>query len=230
MDKRGIACALLKGEALSACYPTDVIRASGDIDLFLPGKQREAFGRMMADLGFRLEKDIFSGQEGVDEYVSENGIHLEAHSAYFQRLTARQRKLLKERGFFSSELFERADEFSTLKPEAHLIYLVYHADKHLVNHGLTLRMLMDLTQFVNRYADEIDKNAFRAFISELGLTRLTNAVFCWCEKYLGMRRDFWRKTGPRRDFFVRLMMQSIKDERYICHAPQQWGACVLYTS
>ena len=212
MDKRGLVCALLKGEALSACYPADVIRASGDIDLYLPGKQREAFRQMMDDLSFTLQDDIISGQEGVDDYVSESGIHLEVHCTYFQRLSARQRKLLKEHGFFSSKLFERGGGYWTLKPEAHLVYLVYHADKHLVNHGLTLRMMMDLTQFVNRYADEIDQNAFRALISDLGLTRLTNAIFCWCEKYMGMRRDFWRKTGTGREFFVRLMLRSTADE------------------
>lgn len=212
MEKRGIKSAVLKGEAVNECYPPNVMRVSGDIDLYLPGKQREAFGQMMQELGFRLQKDVFTGQLGVDDYYSPEGIHLEVHSVYFQRLSAWQRKLLKERGFFSSAFFQRVGGYVTLKPEAHLLYMVYHADKHIISHGLALRMLMDLTQFVNRYADEIDKTAFQTFIRQLKLTRITNAIFCYCEKYLGMRRDFWRRTGPGMEFFLRLMMTPAKEE------------------
>ena len=70
MEKRGIQCAVLKGEAISECYPPDVIRVGVDVDLYLPGKQREAFGQMMQELGFRLQKDVFTGQLGVDDYFS----------------------------------------------------------------------------------------------------------------------------------------------------------------
>lgn len=212
MEKRGIKGAALKGEAVSDCYPPDVIRASGDIDLYLPGKQREAFALLMKDMGFRLHEDAFEGQPGVDDYYSPEGIHMEAHVVYFQRLSAWQRKLLKERGFFSTALFEQADGYVALKPEAHLLYMIYHADKHLIGHGVTMRMLMDIAQFVNRHAGEIDPAAFQAFIRQLKITRPTNAIFCYCEKYLGMRKGFWRKTGPRMEFFVRLMMTPTDEE------------------
>ena len=213
MEKRGIVCALLKGEAINSCYPPEVVRTSCDIDLYLPGKQREAFAAMMRDLGFRLGEDLFTGQLGVDDYWSEDGIHLEVHSVYFQRIGARQRKLLKERGFFSDALFERADGYVTLKPEAHLVYLIYHAAKHVVGHSVTLRMLMDLTQFVNRHAGSIDGEAFAALTRELGLTRIANAIFCFCEAHLGLRQGFWRKTGPRMDLPLRMMMMPTDEER-----------------
>ena len=214
MNKRGITAIALKGEAVNSCYPPDVTRVSGDIDLFLPGKQREAFANMMKELGYRLESDIFEGQRGVDDYVAHSGIHVETHFIYFQRLGARQRKILKERGFFSMALAAEQDGYVTLRPEAHLLYMVYHAGKHLICHSLTMRMLMDLAMFVNSHAEEIDWADFGDLIRQLHLNRIANALFCFCEKHLGMRTGLWKKNGPRMETPLRLMFKGPEKDRW----------------
>ena len=235
MNRRGIRAAVLKGVAVSECYPKDVVRTSGDIDLYVPGSQREAVSQMMREAGLSLASDLVNGQCGADTFVTSAGVCVEVHYIYFLRLSARQKKVLRRHGFFSADLFVPSAEgnYSVLRPEAHLFYLAYHAGKHMLAHTVTLRMLSDITMFVNRYADEIDGEAFRRLADELRYTRIFNALFCFCKKHLGMRKDFWRKSGCSMDFFVRLMFKSGEErswERFIDRGPEAWifyrGQCV----
>ena len=212
MEKRGIRAAVLKGIALENCYPAGVVRTSGDIDLYLPGPQRPAFTEMMADLGIERESSLQSGQTGVETYVTPAGVTIEAHYIIFYRLGARQRKLLREKGYFSDRFFVRGDDpeipYWTLSTTEHLFYLVYHSSKHLLSHDLAFRMLADLTVFVNRHGDEIDWPLLRQLLGELRLTRLANAQFCYCVKHLGMRSDCWARTGAPMEEALRAMLCS----------------------
>ena len=212
MEKRGIRAAVIKGIALDCCYPANTVRNSGDIDIFVPGKQRQAFTDMMQDMGYIRTKDIHNGQTGVDTYISPIRIQLEAHYIICYRMGARQRKLLREKGFFSDRFFVRGDDqeisYLTFSPTAHLLYLVYHTGKHLLNHTITFRMLADLTMHVNRYADQIEKEMLLDLLKQLSLMRMANALFCFCKRYLGMRQDFWKKTGTAMEMPLRLMMNN----------------------
>ncbi len=227
MNIRGIKAAELKGAAISECYPSRIVRTSGDLDLFVPGRQREAFTRMMEETGIERISDVTTGQCGVDTFGTAGGVRIEVHYLYFQRMSARQRGILRDRGYFSEEVIVPSADgrYCTLRPEVHLLYLIYHAGKHMLVHTITLRMLMDLTAFVNRYADEIDGAAFRRLIKELGFTRICNALMCFCMAHLGMRKDFWKRTGCPMDFFLRLMMNSGREpsaERFIRRMPETW--------
>ncbi|MBR4726857.1 MAG: nucleotidyltransferase family protein [Clostridia bacterium] len=227
MRSREIKAAVLKGAVINECYPPAVVRTSGDIDLFVPGRQREAFNRMMEELEIPMDRDMDHGQCGVDTYASAAGVLVEAHYLYFQRMSARQRKILRAAGCFSEDaVVPSADgRYCTLRPEMHLLYLIYHAGKHLMVHTITFRMLMDLTAFVNRYAPEIDAAAFRRMIRKLRFTRICNALMCFCMKHLGMRKDFWKKTGCSMEFFLRLMLNSGKElywEQFIRRMPIDW--------
>ena len=227
MRSRGIKAAVLKGKVINECYPANVVRTSGDIDLFVPGRQREAVDRMMADLHISIGRDMDHGQCGVDTFETAAGVRIEVHYLYFQRLSARQRKYLRAQGCFSEEaIVPSADgRYDTLRPDLHLLYLIYHAGKHLMVHTVTLHMLMDLTAFINRYAPEIDAAAFRRMIRKLRFTRICNALLCFCMKYLGMRRDFWKKTGCSMEPFLRLMFNAGQEtywEQYISRMPGDW--------
>lgn len=212
MKERGLRAALLKGMELERCYPAGTVRTSGDIDLFVPNKQRQAFMRMMAELGIPLISDIRSGQTGVDTYQTAAGAKLEVHFIIFYRLGAFQRKRLRELGFFSDRFFvPGGDEeiaYETFCPQAHLFYLLYHTIQHMLHQTLRLQMLADLTAYVNRHADSLDASALRDLLRELTLLRPANALLCYCARHLGMRQDFWPVSGPAMEFFLRFMMKS----------------------
>jgi hypothetical protein len=212
MEKRNIKAALLKGTALESCFPPGVVRTCGDIDIFVPGAQRQAFTQMMADMDIAQKSNIHNGQTGVDSYITPAGFEIEAHYIIYYRMGAFQRKLLRQNGYFSDRYFVPGDDpeipYQTFSPNAHLLYLVYHSSKHLLSHDLSFRMLADLTMYVNRYGEEIDWPAFQNLLKQLSLTRLANAQFCFCEDYLGMRSDCWKRTGPSMERFLRMMMCS----------------------
>ena len=212
MKKRGIRAALLKGLELESCYPAGCVRTSNDIDLFIPGKQRQAFSQMMRELNIPLESDVYHCQTGADTYQTAGGMKIEAHYILFYRMGAQKRKLLRELGFFSDRFFVPGGaaelDYETYCPQAHLLYLVYHTAQHLLTHNLRLQMLADLTVYVNRYAESIDASELQRTLNRLGLMRIANALFCFCVRYLGMRRDFWRRTGPTMEFMLRRMMDN----------------------
>lgn len=221
MEKRGIRGAVMKGTALENCYPPNVVRTSCDIDLYLPGAQRHAFTEMMADMGIPLAQDVQVGQTGVDSFITAAGVEIEAHYIIYYRMGARQRKLLREKGYFSDRFFVRGDDpeipFWTFSPDAFLLYLAYHSSQHLLTRDLTFRMLSDLTVFVNRHGDEIDWPTFRELLGELRITRLVNAQFCYCIKHLGMRSDLWQSTGAPMERTLEAMLRSCPE--YIWERP-----------
>ncbi len=214
IEKRGIKAAVMKGIALDNCYPANSVRTSSDIDIFVPGTQRQAFSDMMRDMGNTLVTNIHNGQTGVDTYVTPIKIELEVHYIIYYRMGARQRKLLRDNGFFSDRFFmpdgDQDISYLTFAPIAHLIYLLYHTGKHMLTHTLSFRMLADITMYVNRYADQIEKEKLLDLLKQLSLLRMSNALFCFCMRYLGMRQDFWKKTGPAMETALRQMMNNEK--------------------
>lgn len=211
MERRGIRAAVMKGVVLEDCYPPEVVRNSGDIDLYLPGSQREAFSAMMRDMGITLVSDINDSQDGVDVYHTPGNIEVEAHFIIYQFFTARQLRIMRKLGCFSAEgLVPFSSDVScyTLKPEDHLIYQLYHTSKHAMRHDMSYRMLTDLTMFVNRYADSIDWEKTRQLVRELNMTRASDALMGYCIRHLGMRPDCWPDAGRRMEWLMRLSLTS----------------------
>lgn len=215
MDRRGIRGAVLKGLAIERCYPPEVMRPSGDIDLFIPGNQRPAFSALMDELHMTLLSPLDRGQQGVDVYRTESGLEFEVHYIYFHFYTARQRSILQRLGCFSERCLVPGGDsdvrYDTVRPDLHLAYLIYHSAKHMLHHDLSLRMLSDLSMFINRYGDAIDPERFRRLTAELRMTRVTDALLCFCMKHLGMRTDFWQPQGRSREHLLRLCLTSPED-------------------
>ena len=213
-SRRGIRMAVIKGVVLEDCYPPDLIRNSWDIDLYIPDDQREAFNRIMQEQGMTLTSDIYKSQQGVDVFCTPSGLKIEVHYIIFRMFSARQRRILRKRGYFSADCLMPCTaagiDCVTMKPEAHLVYLLYHTIKHMLHHGLRYRMLTDLTLFVNRWGDAIDWTDLRALIRELRCIRPVNALMCYCMRHLGMREDCWRKEGPALEPLVRLSLTSAR--------------------
>lgn len=212
--RRGIRMAVIKGVVLEDCYPPDLIRNSADIDLYIPGDQREAFNSLMWEQGMTLLSDIYKRQQGVDVFRTPGDLTIEVHYIIFRMFSARQRRILRARGYFSADSLTPCSaagiDCMTMKPEAHLVYLLYHTIKHMLHHGLRYRMLTDLTLFINRWGDAIDWTDLHALIRELRCVRPVNALLCYCMRHLGMRIDCWRKDGPALEPLVRLSLTSAR--------------------
>lgn len=134
----------LKGTALAQiAYPQPELRPMGDLDVLVPYEQRQEALRIVQALGYHDSPDFISvyGQVATPEKLSHHyhltggvgdQIILELH----YRLLGNARQLLpmEQLAWFwgQTQQVNKPTPFTTLKPEAHLLFLCAHA---LLQHG-----------------------------------------------------------------------------------------------
>ena len=213
--EKQIPMAVMKGAVLSACYPEGISRPTNDIDLYIPGAYKMAFKELMGEMKAKLGEALDENQLGVDCYVMPNEIYIEAHYAICSYLPDRQRNALKKEGMFGSEHFMpfqvNGKTVMTFEPEYHLAYMIYHFLKHLFFYeGGTLKMLADITLFVNANAGEIDEKVLERLLADMGYLKAADAIFGVCREMAGMKKDFFLSTRP---VYAEKMLERIAVEQ-----------------
>lgn len=157
LSQAEIPCLWLKGVALAqTVYPAPDLRPMLDVDLLVPYAQRSAALHALEAIGYRLLPQLFDGTEALKHHYALQGpggdkILVELH---FRLLGAADRLLpLAGLEWFWQQTMKiegaaQRGGWSTLRPEAHLLYLAAHA---LLQHGesdLRLLRFFDLHQII----------------------------------------------------------------------------------
>lgn len=163
-QKQGIDHVLFKGAVVRELYPIPEFRSFGDIDILIRKEQREQSRQLMKENGYD-ESDawepVFTYKKGREYY--------ELHTELLE--TDLPGKPRCRESFLSP--WEHAvcvEEHSyRFTKEFHFRYLLTHIAKHFVGSGAGIRMYMDLAVYVMHYGKDMDWNAIRADLEEMGL-------------------------------------------------------------
>lgn len=159
---KGIICRQLYGELCDH-------RPSGDEDLLIPISDFARVKEILKEQGYTTEyvnetqQQLEQIQE-VDFFHEKEKLHVELHL----NPMGRENEFRSKMSDCFQNVFDRAIDVEiqgvtvrTMAHTDHLLYLVFHALKHLSGGGFGLRQVIDILLYQERFSSEVDWNEFR---------------------------------------------------------------------
>lgn len=188
---RGLSPQVMKGIILRNLYPKPELRPSADEDLLIRPEEFPQYHRAMLDYGLELvnsDEDIEKAHE-VAYQNKEKHLYIEVHKTPFPPESGAYGDL---NALFDGALDRRmtvtiyGQQFETLAPTDHLLYLICHAYKHFLHSGVGIRQVADMALFANTYGEDIDWEHIYQACRSVGIDTFTAALFRIAHKYLKM--------------------------------------------
>ena len=153
LESAGVWYMLLKGSVLMNYYPAVGMRESSDCDILIDEARAEDVMAIMQNLGFTVEE---FGEFHHDAYFRQPLSNFEMHRKLFS--DTREAKLCEYYADTKSRLLKDESNnygwhFST---EDFYIYMTAHEFKHYNYGGTGLRSLVDVYEFMKRFAEILD--------------------------------------------------------------------------
>lgn len=183
--QHGIRMLLLKGYGCSLCYPKPEHRPMGDIDVYLFGKKDEADALVEKQLGIKVHREYH--KHSTFNY---GGVEVENHAKFIDDVSH------KSNIRFEQILMSVLDKEECLKspidnvlipsPTFNALFLLRHTGEHFASNEITLRQVLDVGTFFQRYHSKIDWALVFKVYKEERMLRFFNAIATICVEYLGI--------------------------------------------
>lgn len=174
LTRESIPFFIVKGAPVARFYPIPALRTMGDTDIVVRGEDRERAHGVMLSLGFEsatkyLDREWQYYKKGMeyelhDRLVYEETVSVDAQTAYFNDFWKYVKDGQLDWGF-------------------HLMFLLLHLRKHLMNSGVGFRQFMDIAVTARGAADRIDWRWVRDTLKTLELLRFAEICFALCERW-----------------------------------------------
>ena len=143
---------IVKGPVVANLYPIPHLRTMGDIDLVIHNKDRGKCNRLLIARGYTC----LSNQSEREWQYSKNILDLELHD----RLVYEEAVNEKNQVSFFNDCWRYVKD-GQLDWNFHLLFLIFHLRKHMMNSGIGFRYFLDLavvTQHIDIDWDYVAKN------------------------------------------------------------------------
>ncbi|HWT76034.1 MAG TPA: nucleotidyltransferase family protein [Mobilitalea sp.] len=212
---------LFKGCVLADMYPNYLSRITSDTDIFVYERDKKKAVRIFENMGFR--KSTISSKDSVYKYILDSIFYkVELHFSLWEDYKSDKIRLMDEMRLTKEETLLRVKacgmDVVTLGYEEHLIFQMFHIIKHFSLQGVTIRYLVDITLFVNRFGEQINLQRFWEKMKILNYDKFCENFFYLCMQYLGMSSKIMegrqaKIIGNVDDFIVDLMNVGISYEK-----------------
>ncbi len=184
-NEEGFPVMILKGYGLSLDYPVPRHRPTGDIDIYLFGRWKEADRMLSHRTGIRIDTSkhhhstfSFGGR------LVEN--HFDLLNIYARPSNRRLEPLLKELAARAPAEW-KISAARILLPGAdfNALFLLRHAAGHFASVDISLRHVLDWLLFVRAHGAEVDWDALYAILRRENMDRYANSLNAIGVRYLG---------------------------------------------
>lgn len=183
--QRGIRMLLLKGYGCSLCYPKPEHRPTGDIDVYLFGKQDEGDALVEKRLGIKVHRKYH--KHSTFNY---GGVEVENHAKFIDDVSHKSNirfeqilmSVLDKKECLPSPI----DNVLLPSPTFNALFLLRHTGEHFASNEITLRHVLDVGTFFHRYHSKIDWGLVFNVYKEERMLRFFNAIATICVEYLGI--------------------------------------------
>ena len=188
-NARGFQMMVLKGYACSLDWPRPGHRPSGDIDIWLFGKYREADAALSAEQGVAIDKShhhhtVFRWRK----FSVEN--HYDFVNVHARRSSREMEKLFKELGLDDAHFVEvDGERVYVPSPDLHALFLLKHAVSHFASTDINLRQLLDWAFFMEKHGKDVDWEWLLPVLDAYHLRDFFNCVNAICVEDLGFDSD-----------------------------------------
>ena len=184
---------LIKGQGFALNYPTPIHRQCGDIDIFFKTKEECNRAITWAHKIDPEAKESFENKRERKHYtfIYKNSI-VEIHHflCLFEnkRLQALLQTIIKEElnKEENSVIYINGSECLILPPTLSVLHQIIHISRHLLEAGIGMRQICDLATYLEKYCDSINKEHLQAYIINLELENIAEAIGFIIHKYLGL--------------------------------------------
>lgn len=183
--QRGIRLLLLKGYGCSLGYPKPEHRPTGDIDVYLFGKQEEADALVEKCLGIKVHREYH--KHSTFNY---GGVEVENHAKFIDDVSHKSNIRFERILMSILEKYEcepsGIDNVLIPSPTFNALFLLRHTGEHFASNEITLRHVLDVGTFFQKYHSQIDWSLVFKVYKEERMLRFFNAIATICVEYLGI--------------------------------------------
>ncbi len=203
LQKENIHYYVLKGFGLCALYPREEMRCMSDVDIYVPNeKDFEKIQQLFAERNYQISS--YQVGHHTEYYCVSQGdiIKCEVHRQLVDSLgdkkaTRRAEKIfLEELGNKQVMLTLMDVTFPVLPPTLDLWYNLMHMLHHFIGYGIGIRPLCDITLFVEKKGNEVDKKQLQHCLQKSGMQRFANVVFSLCKDLFHLEIFLLDKEEP----------------------------------
>lgn len=182
--QQGIRMLLLKGYGCSLCYPKPEHRPTGDIDVYLFGKKDEADALIEKELGVKVHREYH--KHSTFNY---GGVEVENHAKFIDDVSHKSNIRFEQilMSVLDKEecLLCPIDNVLLPSPTFNALFLLRHTGEHFASNEITLRHVLDVGTFFQRYYRHIDWAFVFKVYKEERMLRFFNAIATICVEFLG---------------------------------------------
>ena len=192
LTERGLYPLVIKGIILRSLYPHSELRHSYDEDLLISKEIFPKYHQAMTDYGLTLvdpNEDIWRAYE-VAYQDAEKHLYIEVHKSPFSpdsKAYGNLNDLFEGYHDRSTTVKVYMQEFYTLSPTDHFLYLLCHAYKHFLHSGVGIRQVADMALFSNTYFDSIDWEYIYSACQSIHIEVFAAALLRIAYRYLTMK-------------------------------------------
>ena len=183
--QHGIKMLLLKGYGCSLCYTKPEHRPTGDIDVFLFGRQDEADILVEKQHGIKVHREYH--KHSTFNYC---GVEVENHAKFIDDVSHKSNIRFEQilMSVLDNEecLPSPIDNVLLPSPTFNALFLLRHTGEHFASNEITLRHVLDVGTFFQRYHSKIDWALVFKVYKEERMLRFFNAIATICVEYLGI--------------------------------------------
>lgn len=211
-NDHGLKMMVVKGYACALDWPRPEHRPTGDIDIWLFGKQRIADEVLERETG--VEVDRSHHHHTVFEW---HGFSVENHydfiNVHHHRSHAEMEKTFKELGQDDEHFVELNGERVYLpSPDLHALFLLKHAMMHFAATEITVKNLLDWGFFVQAHGEEVDWVWLQETLGRYGMKELFHIFNAICVEDLGFDAGLFPQAEVDTELKERVLAEILDPE------------------
>lgn len=184
----GYRSCVLKGQGVATLYPYPEFRQSGDIDLWVDGRQKDVVTCLRKNLIYIDHIDYVHSAVGIFKDVAVE-VHFRPSRMYNPVTNLRLQRFFKRNADsqFSNNNTELKFAYPTIA--FNLVYSLIHINRHIFEEGIGLRQLMDYFYILKHSTSEERIVAFEE-LKRLNLKKFTGAIMYILQEVFAIEQDY----------------------------------------
>lgn len=205
LSKHDIQILLLKGYSCSLNYPVPRHRPTGDMDIYLFGKQANADHIVEQELGIKVHREYH--KHSTFDF---NGVEVENHAKFIDDMSH------KSNIRFEQVLMQTLTQYPCIKspianvllpsPTFNALFLLRHTGEHFASNEITLRHILDVGTFFRRFHSEIDWNVVFGEYKQERMMDFFNGIATICVSHLGFSPDCFTSDDKSYSYKIELAL------------------------
>lgn len=210
LQANGLHPVLLKGQGCATYYPNPVLRATGDLDIYIGEKDYEKAKEVLRTFGCQMtqesekHQDAHFGQTTLEIHrVTEHLIH-PAHHRYYQQLS--------EKELAQPQIVTPSVTFPIPPASFNALQIFMHLWHHFTTTGIGLRQFIDLALILHRDHQAINPDDLKTHLKNLGRTDAWGMVGNILVDVLGLPQDEYPLYSTRYQGKAKKIFQMVLEE------------------